>query len=131
MAASVVMRMGTLTGMGRVCACEVLARVRKPYIAGQYTEALIISAPADLPDGSYHVTFDGFEMLCDRVLGTWGLGLTHPRGTEPVYDTAMSLPDGLAVMLGLKPEDEFRGLPDACRKAPAGKNKPFPGNLDS
>ena len=65
---------GTLRGMGRRAPCELL--VRRQRRAGStrydYTDWTILSAPADLHDGSYVVTTDdGYSFHATRTRGAW------------------------------------------------------------
>lgn len=87
MPGSMVLRTGTLTGMDCVARCEVLARLREPYAWGDYIEALVLKAPEELPDGEYHVIFDGYEIHCRKSRDIWNLALAHRRIDEVAEDT--------------------------------------------
>ncbi len=76
---AIVLVRGTLRGMGREAACELLAR-RRPLPEAdrlgtrryEYTQFSIVQAPVDFPDGRYSVTTeDGQEFPVTRVQGLW------------------------------------------------------------
>jgi hypothetical protein len=65
---------GQLLGMGRMGDCEVLARqvAYDPKTgASQYCDCIIMNASADLPDGEYTLTFDGFRATATRQRDFW------------------------------------------------------------
>jgi hypothetical protein len=75
---SIVLLHGHLQGMERHADCDVLAR--KPAFDGPnksaqngpaYTDCSVISAPVDLPDGEYRVTFENHFIIATRQLGLW------------------------------------------------------------
>jgi hypothetical protein len=66
-----VMIAGVLRGMGCETNCEVLARKQSPDLGPEYSEAFILNAPADLPEGEYLVMFDGHTLRATKAHGLW------------------------------------------------------------
>ena len=76
---SIVLLRATLKGQGREAECNILVRVSIRNEANEvfarssvrYSECSVISAPADLPDGEYRVTFEGHVAHVKREHGVW------------------------------------------------------------
>lgn len=68
---AIVLLHASINGMGLEADCDVL--VRKADASGHsvYSECSVINAPADLPDGSYSVIFDGHFAKAKREHGVW------------------------------------------------------------
>lgn len=70
----VVLIRGVLRGTESETRCEVLARqhsVESGFRGSRYSEAFVLNAPLDLPDGTYMVTFDGHSFDAVRHHGIW------------------------------------------------------------
>lgn len=83
-----VLRKGTLTGMGWIAECEVLGRLRTPFVMGDYVDALVLDPAQGLPDGEYHISFDGFEMLCFKRHDIWSMAPTYRCSGEAAEQLA-------------------------------------------
>lgn len=62
---------GVLTGMGREVKCEVLAWQDYRLKLHPYSRFRVISAPLDLPDGAYMVTFSSRTFSTKKERGWW------------------------------------------------------------
>ena len=82
---------GTLKGMSREAACELLARRRplpgaNPFSVKryEYTQFSIVQAPVDLPDGDYTLsTEDHQELPVEKVHGLWLIQEAKPAVEAP------------------------------------------------
>lgn len=73
---SIVLLRASLFGMSQQAECDILVRklIRdQPYVMGSplYSECSVIAAPADLPDGDYHVMFKGHVARVRKEDGIW------------------------------------------------------------
>ena len=63
--------------MDRTADCELLARrtvragLPPSQVSLQYSDCIILSAPADLPDGDYILCFAGHSTVAHRIRGLW------------------------------------------------------------
>lgn len=71
MSGSIVVRHGVLRGMEHEATCMVLAREESPSFGSDYSDAFVMNAPSDLPDGTYVVTFDRHELNASKSVGLW------------------------------------------------------------
>jgi hypothetical protein len=83
---SIVLLRGSLQGMEREAECEVLARtlgftwsVESAKRVPVYTDCSVLTAPPNLPDGEYLVTFEGNFVMATRQRGHW---LSHGSATR-------------------------------------------------
>ena len=73
----IVLLHGQLRGMGREEGCDLLARRKAPeegtgpQMPVEYSDCVILNAPADLPDGDYILLFAGHSIVAARVHGLW------------------------------------------------------------
>jgi hypothetical protein len=70
---SVVLIYGVLRGMGCESGCEMVAiRDKRPDSPRpMYSRWSVLSAPSDLPDGCYTVSFEDFTVPVRREGGLW------------------------------------------------------------
>ena len=85
MPSTMVLKRGTLRGMGRKISCELLLRKQplpgpRRFDIGQYTytEWTILRPPRNLPDGDYTLTTeDGFSFAAVKFNGRWMRGTLY------------------------------------------------------
>ena len=72
---------GTLRGMGREAACELLATktVVPEASRPEYSHCAVIEAPSDLPDGDYEVEFAEEVAITRLQEGSWQVARVMPR----------------------------------------------------
>jgi hypothetical protein len=71
MPGSIVLRHGVLRGMEQEADCMVLARKELSSYGSDYSDAFVMSASTDLPDGTYVVEFDNHTLEANKRLGLW------------------------------------------------------------
>lgn len=116
---TIVLLRGQLKGMGLEAECDLLARRIKWSAPGDerstlgYTGCVILTAPADLPDGDYMAFFSGHSLPVNRTRGLW-----VPIG-EAIRDSASdALPEGREVVPVSPPDRSVNAdSPSECGEA--------------
>ena len=113
----IVLLRGQLRGMDRTEDCELLARRRQrpgppPVLRSyDYSECIVLSAPADLPDGDYMLFFAGHSTVVIRTRGLWSsFGAVIPDSSANGFDEGRPVDPGA---LATPHSDEKKSAPEA------------------
>jgi hypothetical protein len=80
---------GVLRGMGRAVACSFVAVATSPtgrVAPVRYSDCSIITAPSDLPDGTYLLEFERRYTYIERRRGRWLVGSRPVKSLEDAQE---------------------------------------------
>jgi len=67
----IVVLRGVLRGKQHQSTCEVVARKHSANLKSNYSDCFVLTAPEDLPNGSYVVEFDGHKLHAAKENDIW------------------------------------------------------------